>query len=431
MLSLHYCYYCFFFFFFFFASFFSLSRLHTVRTPSFQISFSPLMKFVVTVTALLTALGACVAEHRSPGNVVVYELNSRVSDRIPTVLGDDALMYLADKLDISDQFLVGSDSSFGDFISLKAPLRSKQEKPDMVVVINGANHLFDTPSFKVADKDGHFHHSVARHLFRKKSSGNLAQELTLEIRVVSPTVKSSSLIDHFRLFDDRLVGLWQHYTGHRQEVLGGVTGISDRLFVNELSQLVHLDEAPADNQTTVFMTLVSLLSVGRKAGFDSHSYSTACRVVGDLLTSLAQKYDVVVVAVPENHQQKTFDSHMQKRNLELATVFKRTSGSSSCFKSQEACEAGTAKCSGHGKCIEAGKLCWSCGCEPTKKDGKTTVWAGFDCSKKDVSAQAHILLWTGLAMIITVVAGIKLLAGVGSETLPGVLDAATLKKTQQ
>ena len=55
------------------------------------------MKFVVTVTALLTALGACVAENRSPDDVAVYELNSRASDRIPTVLGEDALMYLADK----------------------------------------------------------------------------------------------------------------------------------------------------------------------------------------------------------------------------------------------------------------------------------------------------------------------------------------------
>ncbi|EDK39963.2 hypothetical protein PGUG_04061 [Meyerozyma guilliermondii ATCC 6260] len=389
------------------------------------------MKFVVTVTALLTALGACVAENRSPDDVAVYELNSRASDRIPTVSGEDALMYLADKLDISDQFSVGSDSTFGDFISSKAPLRSKQEKPDMVVVINGANNLFDTPSFKVADKDGHFHRSVARHLFRKKATGGSASELTSEIRVVAPSVKSSSLVDHFRLFDDRLVGLWQHYTGHRQAVLGGVSGISDRLFVNELSQLVHLDEVAADNQTTVFMTLVSLSSVGRKAGFDSHSYNTACSVVSDLLTSLAQKYDVVVVAVPENHLQKAVDKHMQKRNLELATVFKRTSGSSSCFTSQEACEAGTSKCSGHGKCIESGKECWSCGCSPTKKDGKTTIWAGFDCSKKDISAQAHILLWTGLVLIVTVGAGIKLLAGIGSETLPGVLDAATLKKSQQ
>lgn len=388
------------------------------------------MKFVATAAAVWATLGVCGASKQLPANAAVYELNARVSDRIPAVLDHDAVMYLADALGISDQFSVGSDPVLGDLLSLRAPLRSHSRQPNMVVVVNGATDLGDTPSFKVEDKSGHLDRAAA--LLARKAAAAVSghvHELTQEIRVVSAS--ESPLEAHFRLFDDRLVGLWQHYTSHRQAALGGASAISDRLFVSELAQLVHLDEGEAHPNTTVFAHLVSLLSVGRKAGFDSHSYHTACAALGGLLRSLAEKYNVLVVAVADDGTHSSARAHMQKRSQELEVVFKRKTASSSCFQSQEACEAGTDKCSGHGKCVESGKKCWSCACTASKKDGKTTVWAGSDCLKKDISAQAHILLWTGLALVVAFGLGIKMLAGVGAETLPGVLDAATLKKTSE
>lgn len=389
------------------------------------------MKFSVTAISVLAALGGCLAKlavpSGSPEHAAVFELNAKSSDRILTVLATDGLMYLADSLDISDQYDIGDHASVGDLLRMRAPLRQKNDKPHFVAVVHGMEWKQDEPSFNIDDSDGTFEQSVWRQLARK--SGDKLVELTLDMKV-SSGANGSALVQHFRLFDDRLVGLWQHYTAKRQAVMDGLHGITERLYNNELAQLIHLDETDADSQTTVFMRLVSMLALGRKIGSDSSSFRAAQAAISEKLQELSSKYNVVVVTIPDHEQYHDAHQHMQKRSAELETVFKRKTSLGSCFKTKDACEAGTEKCSGHGSCAETGKDCWSCACQPSKKDGKTTVWVGYDCGKKDVSAQAHILLWTSLGLLVSIFAGIKLLAGVGSESLPGVLDAATLKKSQ-
>jgi len=73
--------------------------------------------------------------------------------------------------------------------------------------------------------------------------------------------------------------------------------------------------------------------------------------------------------------------------------------------------------------------CWTCLCTPSVRqvgDGnglQTTYWAGEQCQKQDISMQFHLFFWFTIALVLTVVVGVKLLWSVGEEEMGGVLGS--------
>lgn len=176
------------------------------------------------------------------------------------------------------------------------------------------------------------------------------------------------------------------------------------------------------------------------ADFDATALAAQVSVVEpaelSAIVAKATGYDVTVVLVEEALAQDSLPqdvhfAHVEKRSPKNVagphTLGKRLLVKG--FASAEECAAGTNSCNGHGSCVGK-KGAYLCVCVPTydKAKRQTTVWAGAACEKIDVSTQFSLFLWTGVALVVFGASGVGLLYGIGTEPLPGVLDAATAGK---
>ncbi|KAK6454223.1 uncharacterized protein RJT20DRAFT_57056 [Scheffersomyces xylosifermentans] len=447
------------------------------------------MRITSLLTVAASALGASsvVSAHKHNSDhsskhaqhefedVSIYELNSVVSPSTPIVSNKDAMSYLSTRFGVSDNYKLGKDAS--DLIAfIESQYESRQvadadNKPRVVVSVKGVDNpdqfFKGGPSYKVADKN----HKLDHLIFNKLPKQMLQAfdeykmvELTPELEILTTEPESTS-VHHFKYFNEQLYKIWESFKssfGKRSQiVLSGeedctlesgfykcqqdetiafgndtVNLINDKLFINELSQLIHLSNTKVNTKDVVFVKLDSLLSLGRKIGQGSSTYQFSKKVLGDYLLSLSDKFDLTVAVT--NEENSRYQARLNKREQQLKEVFevnhfgKRdgAKAASTLYSTEEACQKGTSDCSSHGTCTEVKSGSWSCVCKPSfdKEKSKTTHWVGYDCSKKDISAQANLLLWSGLLLIVFLVGGVQFLFAIGNDPLPGVLDVATLSK---
>lgn len=146
-----------------------------------------------------------------------------------------------------------------------------------------------------------------------------------------------------------------------------------------------------------------------------------CGGDSESLKAIAQlKSKVLVIGVPAGEPLP---------DLQYTRIFRRRVARSASpstipalFGSQEQCEEITNNCSGRGECVKTPNG-FKCACKATEKDGYTYNWGGNDCSKRDVSWQFNLLLWTTVGIVFAAVFGIKAMVSVGKTPLPGVLNA--------
>lgn len=381
----------------------------------------------------------------------VYDLpRNQHSQPLPSASLEDTILYIADKVGVSDFYELGDAPEIAEF--LNSAHHAHAAKPKLVAVVKGVEQpstLYGNAGFEVAIEHKKLANVLSRALLSHipsqvaASLGSAAIKLTDEISAVSTNgTAAKALLKHFRHFNDILAHKWKSFVGgaadDAQQVFEkadpNVAYLSDKVFMSELMQIHRLGESEAAD--FVVLDLHSLLSVGQKVGFNSQTYDVAKRTLSRSLETLAQTYDVTVLALAPKVKSEAESLHLHKRNQQLEQVFavfnkRGAAGSNSCFLDEEACHASTNSCNSHGSCTKVLSKCWQCLCKPSydKETSKTTVWTGFDCSKKDVSAQAHLLLWTTVTIVAAAVAGIKLLYAIGEETLPGVLEAATARKS--
>ncbi|KAG7194240.1 uncharacterized protein KQ657_004960 [Scheffersomyces spartinae] len=253
---------------------------------------------------------------------------------------------------------------------------------------------------------------------------------------MTPSLKSAhnKYLLKFSGFDNRLQTIW-NYASNSPKVMWSnndydwVENIP--IVVDELSQLVRITETvskasnPREGESFVFHSQ-ALRLISEKYGRNSDELKQLEVDLKNLLEKLTHKFNVYLVNIAPKHTVE----EISKRNEQLETVFKRVEDTS-CFSSEEACQVSTSNCNNHGVCtMSKSKGCWSCLCSPTVDKKKGTVsWAGYDCSKKDVSFQANLFIWTGIAATLVIAGGVSFLFSLGSEPLPGVLDAMTKKST--
>lgn len=418
-----------------------------------------IMRASILSSVLLAAAVAPVSA-RDSASAAVYELSHKSTADSITASFTAGRLYLADKLGLSDYFFV-NDAEIDTLNELhKQDSPSESSKPKLFIELKGVDHpaeFFESqelsPLFNVkghikefADNSLHKFASI----LSSSSEDFGAAHLTKEIKAVGPKNVVSKLKEPFRHFDDAMVTAWKHFTGkgdHQkrdQQLLdlglqeSGLKLVNDKHFINDLASLIHLKASEAVESTVVFAKSVSLLSIGRKIGYDSKTYKLSKKALGDALIELQKEFDVIIVAVGlDAVLHETQQAELEKRGVELESLFstfeKRATGGA-CFKDEEACNSATSNCSSHGSCKQTKKNCWQCACKASydKEKSKTTNWSGFDCGKKDISATAHLLLWTTVGLILSIAAGVKLLFSIGGDALPGVLEAATqVKKTGQ
>ena len=236
--------------------------------------------------------------------------------------------------------------------------------------------------------------------------------------------------------------------------------VEDRGFISELSALESFVDAvgrapfPLDHQYAAGH-LVGLEILLNKYGAHSEQYSAGVKAYHQTLSTLYSRMveasgpqqRLYVSLLPPTHAAQ--DAHLfphaaggdiLKRWEENEMLFgdqhaapsleslTRSAGDG-CFTSQEACEDGTDRCSGHGSCKKymGQSDCYQCVCAPTQLENnatggiKTTNWAGPTCAKKDVSVEFQIFFWFAVISIATLIWAVRLLASV--EIGGGVLSA--------
>lgn len=417
----------------------------------------------LAILSLSALLGVSAAS--ASGNAAVYELSHENTDPLaPVVSVRNTLLYLADKFGIDDFYSVGQSSGSIELLdTLHKPQSAVGDKPNLLVIVKGVdepsklleNH---SPSLEVSLGDKK---KTARQLIQtlferfpkqvaKTLNASSVATFSDEVKyVLSDAHEMDKLTHRFKIFNHELPDAWEAMVkpslkdGARnagQSVVAlqdsGLKLINDKLFINEIMQMIQI-RAEEDQQHGEFIAanFDSLVSIGSKIGYDSKTYNVAKRSLIKSIQALSHAFDVTLIAIGPQHELASCKASMEKRSKELANVFATFSkrgavAAKSCFADKDACQAGTSKCNGHGSCAKVSAKCWQCVCLATvdEKTSKTTKWAGFDCSKKDIAAQAHLLLWTSAALLATLVGGIKLLYSIGDETLPGELLAATVER---
>lgn len=397
-------------------------------------------------------------------NIAVYELSADPIgsvDSAQLVSMKSAVLYLADKFGLGEFYKLGRKADAIEFID--SMHKDQLSKPSLLVIMKGVDSPSTlvkerTPSFEIAMNK----HKSAKHLMKtlfkrfprqyaKSVNASHVSLLTNEIKYVSGS-ESDQMIHDFKHFHHELPQKWSSVIdtfSSKQNVIAEMESslqlINDKLYISELMQLLKFsgeqeresrdDKEDSVSSTFVVANLDSLFSLGSKLGYDAKTYKVAKSALVNSIEALQSLYDVTIVAVGPEHKHACDKSEMSKRSKELSEMFsdfsKRESSSySSCFSDESECQTATNNCNLHGVCTRVRSKCWQCLCSPSydKKTSKTTKWTGFDCNKKDIAAQTQLLLWTSIALLITLVGGIKLLFNIGSDSLPGVLEAATLKK---
>lgn len=423
------------------------------------------MKYSSLVACLIAS---SVALTGAANETAVFVLGSlkQAGKRAPVVTNNEALAYFAEQLEVSDFYELGADPEMYGFLQdLQRESKHQGGKPKLIGIVHGVTspaHFFGpltAPSFEVLNNGGevaHLAEQVWEQIPRQLAAahGQRALELTPELKLAS-LQPLSAIVSHFEFFNSNLVSIWQQFAAQalHQQVAPQLYAINpatlrlvnDKMFINELSQLVHLDhhqntKSPQQPEDVLIMNLKSLLSLGNKLGNESRTFELSAQVIADYFVKLSQEYVVYVVALALSPRAyETEAGYVNQRLRALDSVFKRNEGKndaasaafssagSACFTSQEDCDAATLGCNSHGACAKLSAKCWACACAPTKdtKRGKTTRWTGFDCAKKEISSEANLLFWTALSLVVFLAGGVKLLYSIGSDPLPGVLDAAT------
>lgn len=405
-----------------------------------------------SILGLLFATASVYA--RGSLSAAVYELANTANAEAFDTPSSAGRLYLAEKLGLADFFYV-ENKDVEALNELHANSVPETSKPKLFVELKGVDHpaeLFESqelaPHFNVKD---HVKDIVGGSLHKFASLLSATEEyasahLTKEIKAVGPKEVVLNLKGSFHHHEDAMIKAWKHFTGKgKRQISGqqpldlglqesGLKLVNDKHFINDLVSLIQLKTAEAGEKAVVFAKSVSLLSIGRKIGYNTKTYQLSKKALGDVLLELQSKFDVVIVAIgTDGKLHETQQAELEKRGAELESLFstfdKRDSGSA-CFTDEAACNSATSNCSSHGSCQLIKKNCWQCACKATfdKEKSKTTNWSGFDCSKKDISASAHLLLWTSVALVLSLAAGIKLLFSIGDDALPGVLEAATQSK---
>ncbi|EGV61189.1 hypothetical protein PSN45_001690 [Yamadazyma tenuis] len=361
-------------------------------------------------------LAACVyftVAIATTSQIAVYHLNDLSKPSlIPYVSSEEALMYLSDKLDLNVFKLSDYNKHETiEFIEQQNEINPPNDRPTLVVSLSGVE-LSEQPSFKISNPNkfwNQYHQMI--------KSATKAVPVTEEISVVASDASTvSGLKDHFKYFDVKLQSIWSNF---KQNIFSNdINYVNDKFFITEISQLVHLNDHTFGPHDVVLVQLNSLHSMSGKIGQDSQTYQSSENILNSLL-KLSQ-FDILVIdnAVPAPLQ-------LAKRNQQLQKVFRdATLQTNGCFDKEETCQVQTSNCNSHGLCTKVSTGCWSCACSATFNQtlSKTTNWSGFDCSKRDISTTANLLLWSSLALLVMFVYGVKLLVSVGNEPLPPVLD---------
>ncbi|ODQ45795.1 hypothetical protein PICMEDRAFT_17066 [Pichia membranifaciens NRRL Y-2026] len=428
-------------------------------------------------SALGTAIGGLAMAKCVAGieNAAVYKLKNNDCQSHGLTIGQtDATLNLAYDFGVSQFYNVEDVEDLNNVVLGNRKAEDGEEEKKLILIINGVEHPSDffgsydiAPTFDVEIKDDRhssllksFLQDVPNKLYTlNKNSGYYLNKLSNEITILTDSNKKASYLKNLwnKYFHqeetNKVEGLWEllkdSVTLHPKAQKGenvlkinkrSMDYINDESFISELTQLEFFLNDELENNIKndkVIINIDSLISIFKKTGV-TQTYETCKNIISKVVIEKLQNHGDVsatIVVLPLDQslvtvkgtevflKQQQHVSSLHRRSTE--SVFVKTSNA--CFANQLACIESTDSCSAHGLCTLVGS-CWKCLCSATTDDkDRTSYWTGASCEKADYSSQFNLLLWTTIVLILSIVAGIKLMYQCGEQELPGVLLAATVQ----
>lgn len=206
--------------------------------------------------------------------------------------------------------------------------------------------------------------------------------------------------------------------------------VASQRVIDDISHIRSLSSKLQRGETAILRVESPSLMLEEKA----HEYMHAVQAIKSALKSVREESPelrLIVVAAPSDactHKARNLLKRSPAAIFPISSLQKRSvlTASAGPFGSKEDCETATDSCSGRGSCVKLVSGEYTCACkstyDSTKK--KTTRWGGSACEKKDVSFETQMFLWSGVGIVFTILAGVKMLVSVGNDPLPGILNVA-------
>ncbi|KZT10884.1 uncharacterized protein LAESUDRAFT_672451 [Laetiporus sulphureus 93-53] len=220
-----------------------------------------------------------------------------------------------------------------------------------------------------------------------------------------------------------------------------VPSSASQTFLEEMTTIVGFlesDDIPNDKFAAV--ELRGLAELAAEFGRDSEQYRLASETIRGLLSSAIEKrgLKLALVTVPVS----AFQAKRQELQPPQSPFPPPMPGPAepidavaTCYTTATACGNATNACSSHGECVEAskaGRTCFVCACAATTDDrGRTELWAGNACERKDVSGPFTLIAGTVVALILLVGGSIALLSTIGDQELPNTLTGGIVPTTRK
>lgn len=278
----------------------------------------------------------------------------------------------------------------------------------------------------------------------------------LEAAAIAGLKQTGALHKRHAMMGDKMGHMPCHKDTNKDDTSNAKTelvGVAAKRFQDDIARLRALgDKDTLKDGQTAFIRVESLDLVLQNVNHNMDHYRAAvdqiAEVLRDVSANLADNVRLMVIAAPadactnkqvnmlRHHNPQPSANKLSKRDGASAAAHKplkkRITGP---FASVAACEKATKNCSGRGSCVRVGfnfngtanVPVYGCACKAvtvTNKHGKnSTIHYGGDlCQKKDVSVETSMFLWTGVTLVLALVAGVKLLYSIDKEPLPGILN---------
>lgn len=430
-------------------------------------------------SAFGSAIGALALVQSVAGieNAAVYKLkNGECQSHGLTIPQNDATLNLAYEFGIAKFYNVEDVEDLNNVLlgSRRYEETDNDDGKQLILIINGVENPSDflssydiAPTFDVAIKDDRHSSSLKSFLSDipnklytlNRNSGYYLNKLSNEITILTDSNKKASYLKNLwnKFFHqeetNKIENLWGKLKGsverygslpeQEETVLRinkrSMDHINDESFISELTQLEFFLEEQLKNNSKndkVVINIDSLISIFKKTGV-TQTYETCQNIISKVVVDKLHKHDDIsatIVVLPLDQSLVTVKSNERfQKQQHLSGLRKRSEdslfvkSSNACFANQLACIESTDSCSDHGLCTLVGS-CWKCLCSATvDENDRTSYWTGASCEKADYSSQFNLLLWTTIVLIVSIVAGVKLLYKCGEQELPGVLLAATVQ----
>ncbi|KAG1473509.1 hypothetical protein G6F56_000911 [Rhizopus delemar] len=312
----------------------------------------------------------------------VYIFSKDVNTTPEQVSFDTFSMFYSHMMDTSQSAMVVQDNNW---LPQSKNLFEKKVDANLVVLLSSVQSPQDIlptkqASFYVNDSDDIDDYSTLAENVVNDIIEN-EQDATAAVFKLPSICHKKKNADDWCLSKDLSPTRFSQYFSDYEVDLFDETKEADEQFMHEM-ELIQEFWSDSNIVPNSLVEINSFKALSETYGVESNQYKEAARIVAYLLET---------VVIP-NFQ--TVYPHKSLATFVFTPVqskLMKRDEPDVCYKSSKACNNGTSRCQGHGKCVKNNN-CFTCQCKPS--------FVGDSCEYVDAVSDFQLLFWTSVLLIV-------------------------------